>query len=144
MPKTYTNLFPAVCHFDNLLSAYHRARQSKQQTPEMRLFHFDLERNLWDLHDELLTGNYQPGPYRHFYITEPKRRKISAAPFRDRVVHHALCHVIQPLFEHKFIADSYANRTGKGTHKAGPRPRQPGHCAELGRLLGGWLKKMEE
>ncbi|MEF8768802.1 reverse transcriptase/maturase family protein [Candidatus Accumulibacter contiguus] len=52
------------------------------------------------------------------FIHEPKRRKISAAPFRDRVVHHALCQVIEPLFEASFIADSYANRRGKGTHRA--------------------------
>lgn len=54
----------------------------------------------------------------HFYIHEPKRRRISAAPFTDRVVHHALCNVIEPVFEPLFIADSYANRRGKGTHRA--------------------------
>jgi hypothetical protein len=54
----------------------------------------------------------------HFHIEEPKRRKISAADFRDRVVHHALCNLIEPRFERLFISDSYANRVGKGTHKA--------------------------
>ena len=63
-------------------------------------------------------GQYQPGRYHSFYIHEPKRRLISAAPFRDRVVHHALCNLIEPIFEHSFIADSYANRVGKGTHRA--------------------------
>ena len=52
---------------------------------------------------------------------DPKRRIVSAAPFRDRVVHHALCAVIEPLFERGFIDDSYANRTGKGSHH-GRRP----------------------
>ena len=118
MPKTYKNLYPQICDFDNLLAAYRRARKGKKQTPEMHAFHFDLELNLWDLRDELLSGTYRPGSYRSFYIYEPKRRKVSAAPFRDRVVHHALCRVIQPLFERKFIYDSYANRAGKGTHKA--------------------------
>jgi len=66
----------------------------------------------------LLDGRYRPGAYTHFYIHEPKRRRISAAPFRDRVVHHALCNVIEPLFERRFIPDSYANRPERGTHRA--------------------------
>jgi retron-type reverse transcriptase len=70
------------------------------------------------LGDALQSGAYQPGPYHNFYIYEPKKRLVSAAPFPDRVVHHALCQVTQPLFEKKFIYDSYANRRGKGTHKA--------------------------
>jgi hypothetical protein len=66
----------------------------------------------------LLARRYAPGKYRSFLIHEPKKRKISAAPFRDRVVHHALCGVIEPLFERRFIPHSYANRRGKGTHRA--------------------------
>ena len=61
---------------------------------------------------------YQPGDYHHFTIHEPKRRKISAAPFRDRVVHHALCNLIEPIFDIRFHPHSYANRVGKGTHAA--------------------------
>lgn len=67
---------------------------------------------------ELAGFTYRPGPYTSFYVHEPKRRLISAAPFRDRVVHHALCNLIEPLFERSFIFDSYANRVGKGTHAA--------------------------
>jgi RNA-directed DNA polymerase len=65
-----------------------------------------------------MSRRYRPGAYESFYIHEPKRRLISAAPFRDRVVHHALCNLIEPVFERSFIADSYANRIGKGTHRA--------------------------
>jgi hypothetical protein len=71
-----------------------------------------------ELQAELREKTYHPGPYQSFYIQEPKRRLISAAPFRDRVVHHALCNIIEPLFERSFIFDSYANRVGKGTHRA--------------------------
>ena len=74
--------------------------------------------HLLELQAELVTGSYRPGPYKQFTIQEPKRRLISAAPFRDRVVHHALCNLIEPLFESRFIPDSYANRVGKGTHRA--------------------------
>lgn len=71
-----------------------------------------------ELRADLLSGAYRPGGYSHFYVHEPKRRKISAAPFRDRVVHHALCNQIVPIFERRFHPDSYANRKGKGTHAA--------------------------
>lgn len=67
---------------------------------------------------ELTAQTYQPGEYVHFTIHDPKTRKISAAPFRDRVVHHALCNIIEPLFEAQFYPHSYANRVGKGTHRA--------------------------
>lgn len=76
------------------------------------------ERELWRLHHELAAGTYRPGPYRSFRIFDPKERLISAAPFRDRVVHHALCAVVAPIWERSFIHDNYANRTGKGAHAA--------------------------
>ncbi|MBL8528806.1 MAG: hypothetical protein JNL68_14050 [Burkholderiales bacterium] len=84
----------------------------------MAAFEFQAADRILELRDELLTGEYRPGPYTHFFIHEPKRRKISAAQFRDRVVHHALCRVIEPRFERVFIPDSYANRLGKGGHRA--------------------------
>lgn len=70
------------------------------------------------IQQSLREQTYQPGAYTQFHIHESKRRLISAAPFQDRVVHHALCNVIEPVFERQFINDSYANRVGKGTHKA--------------------------
>lgn len=84
----------------------------------MATFHFDLERQLNHLQDELRDHSYRPGPYRTFEIHEPKRRLISAAPYRDRVVHHALCGILERLFEPTFVFDSYACRRGKGTHAA--------------------------
>ena len=67
---------------------------------------------------ELRDGNYVAGAYRTFRIHDPKERLISAAPYRDRVVHHAVCQVLEPIFEPTFISDSYACRSGKGTHAA--------------------------
>jgi retron-type reverse transcriptase len=83
----------------------------------MHFFH-RLEENLWRLQEELQTQPYQPGEYSTFHIYESKPRLISAAPFWDRAVHHALINIIGPLFEKSFIFDSYANRVGKGTHRA--------------------------
>ncbi|WP_217352449.1 reverse transcriptase domain-containing protein [Candidatus Viridilinea mediisalina] len=116
--KTYRQLFHHVYAFENLYLAYSAARRGKRGRREVARFSARLEDNLFQLEAELQNGSYQPGPYRHFYIHEPKKRKISAAPFRDRVVHHALVNVIEPIFERKFIHDSYACRVGKGTHRA--------------------------
>lgn len=67
---------------------------------------------------------YIPGKYWEFYVYEPKKRLVSAPPFRDRVIHHALCNVIEPLFERKMIYDSYACRNNKGSHRAADRTQQ--------------------
>ncbi|MDQ1353938.1 MAG: hypothetical protein QG657_4247 [Acidobacteriota bacterium] len=87
-------------------------------------FFLNLEKNLYRLQDDLASGSYRTGAYRTFQIYEPKARMISAAPFRDRVVHHALMNIIAPLLERSFIFDSYANRIGKGTHKSISRYRE--------------------
>lgn len=116
--KTYRHLYPKLCSFENLFIAYRRARKGKRRKPAVAHFERWQEENLFRLQEELLNKTYQPGRYTNFYIQEPKRRKISAAPFRDRVVHHALCQVIEPIFERRFIFDSYACRLGKGTHRA--------------------------
>lgn len=122
--KTYKHLFEQVCSFDNLWLAFHRARKGKRSKAEVAAFEYHLERNLFTLERELREGTYRPGGYRHFYIFEPKKRKISAAPFRDRVVHHALCNVIEPLFDCRFIHNSFACRVGKGTHRALDRAQE--------------------
>jgi len=118
MAKTYRNLYPAVYSFANLHLAWRKARKGKRGRSEVAAFEYHLESNLLRLQAELSSRTYQPGAYRSFHIHEPKRRLISAAPFRDRVVHHALCNVTGPLLERGFIEDSYANRLGKGTHRA--------------------------
>lgn len=117
-------MFDHLCSWDNLYLAYRLAAKGKRGRAAAASFEYRLEDNLFQLQRELRAQTYRPGAYTSFYIHEPKRRLISAAPFRDRVVHHALCNVIEPLFERKFIADSYANRIGKGTHRALNRCQQ--------------------
>jgi RNA-directed DNA polymerase len=128
MARTYDNLFPALTSFENLYQAYHKAARGKRGQPAVAAFEFDLESNLLRLQGELGSRTYRVGGYYSFYIRETKRRLISAAPFRDRVVHHALCNVIEPIFERTFIADSYANRVGKGTHCALDRAQTLARC----------------
>jgi retron-type reverse transcriptase len=90
----------------------------KRYKPTVAAFERHLDQELLTLHTQLSQETWEPGGYRSFTIHEPKRRKISAAPFRDRVVHHALIQVLELIYERKFIYDSYANRRGKGTHRA--------------------------
>jgi RNA-directed DNA polymerase len=116
--KTHVNLWPHICTFENLYLAWLDTRRGKSSKRQAVHFENQLEENLCALLDELQSAAYQPGQYTSFYIYEKKRRKISAAPFRDRVVHHALCREIEPIFERRFITDSYACRRGKGTHRA--------------------------
>lgn len=88
--KTYKNLYPRVYRFSNLYNAYRAARKGKRDRIAVASFEFDLEQNLLTLSEKLRQQTYRPGKYTNFYVYEPKRRLISAAPFRDRVVHHAL------------------------------------------------------
>ena len=81
-------------------------------------FYFHLETEILKLEEELLGGTYVPRPYRSFMVYEPKPRKICAADIRDRVLHHAICTVLEPIFESFSIHDSYACRKDKGTHRA--------------------------
>jgi len=116
--KTYKNLFNKICSFENLHLAYLKARKCKRYRDEILKFSYNSEENLLKLQEELLTQTYQHGANREFIVCDSKKRKIKASPFRDRVVHHALCRIIEPIFDKGFIDDSYACRKERGTHKA--------------------------
>ncbi len=111
-------------NWDNLQWAYQNASRGKRGRGATAAFEYVLADNLLQLQSELREQTYQPGKYNSFYIHEPKKRLISAAPFRDRVVHHALCSVTVFHYEKQFIPESYANRVGKGTHRALDRAEQ--------------------
>jgi retron-type reverse transcriptase len=116
--KTYKHLFPEIVSFEKLLMAAQKAQKGKRFKRSTALFNLNLEKELLCLQRELTSKTYSHGLYTDFVIHDPKQRLISAAPYRDRVVHHALCNVIEPIFDPTFIHDSYACRKGKGTHKA--------------------------
>ncbi|MGE0681973.1 MAG: reverse transcriptase domain-containing protein [Candidatus Binatia bacterium] len=117
MQRTH-DLWQRVISFENLYRAAYRVLRGKRGKVHAGDFFLNLETNLFRLQREIRGHTYRPGTYHTFWITEPKPRMISAAPFRDRVVHHALVNVIEPIFERRFIHHSYACRTGKGTHRA--------------------------
>src|SRR3989338_8728558 len=111
-------LWQELCSYGNLFLAYKKARKHKTLRHYVIEFEEDLKENLLLLQSELLLHCYKPKPLVNFIVRDPKTRKISKSDFRDRVVHHALCNIIEPIFEKTFIYDSYANRKDKGTLKA--------------------------
>lgn len=116
--KRASNLFDSIVDFDNLLEAFHKAQKGKQDRAEVLAFRAELHPRIESIRSRLLSGTFPFGAYRHFYIRDPKERLIQAAPFEQRVVHHAIINVLGPVFERRFIFDSYACRKGKGQHAA--------------------------
>ena len=116
--KSYKNLWLEICSFDNLESAFYKARKGKSKKPYVLEFERNLTQNILELKDELLLQTYHPKPLETFILRDPKTRKISKSDFRDRIVHHAIVNILEPIFDKSFVYDSYANRKGKGTLKA--------------------------
>ena len=118
MPKRHDGLFDGIANFRALRGSALKAAKGKRAKPGAAAFMADLEKELLRLERTLQDASYRPGGYVKIEVFDPKHRIVSAAPFRDRVVHHALCAIIAPIFEAGFIDNTFANRTGKGTHRA--------------------------
>ncbi len=116
--QTYNNLWEDLCSYENLKLAFKKARKHKTLKPYIVEFEKNLKENLLQLRTKLLLNSYRPKPLKSFILRDPKIRKISKADFRDRVVHHVICNIIEPILSKAFIYDSYANRIGKGVLKA--------------------------
>jgi len=116
--KRIGNLFARVTSYENLYTAFRLARKGSGKTAYTCRFFYHLEPEIIRLQKELADGTYRPGAYRYFTICDPKERVIAVAPFRDRIVHHAIVRILIPIYERVFIHDSYATRPFKGTHAA--------------------------
>ena len=116
--KSYGSLWETLTGAENLRAAWGRVRRGHAASVAVRAYEADLEANLATLRGALRTGTYAPGAYRQFRVYDPKPRTISCAPVVDRVVHHALCGVITPLLERRFVPVSFACREGFGAHAA--------------------------
>jgi retron-type reverse transcriptase len=117
MGLKYKNLINLVVDDNNLRLAYKQARKNKRYKKDVLIFKERLEYNLQQIKKEILDKTYEIGEYRNFKIYIPKEREISALPFKDRVVQHALCNIIEPLFNKYMFPCSYACRKGMGTHR---------------------------
>ena len=118
MVKTYNKLYGSICSLENIRLAWSKARNGKTLKKYVIEFENELEKNILKLHLELRNQNYQPFPLKMFVIRDPKTRIIHKSNFRDRIVHHAIINIIEPIFDKIFIYDSYANRKGMGNLKA--------------------------
>ena len=116
--KTYKNLYTSLTSYENLEKAFDNAKKGKSPLSYVIEFEKNLEENLLLLRYELEGFTYKPKPLRRFIVRDPKTRTIHSSVFKDRIIHHALCNIIEPIFEKRFIYDSYANRKGKGALKA--------------------------
>ena len=112
--KSYNKLYDEIISFENLILAWQKARKDKTGKGYVIEFEQDLFCNLMALHYELKYGTYKPRPLEDFVLRDPKTRVISKSEFRDRIVHHAIVNILEPIFDKTFIYDSCANRKGKG------------------------------
>ncbi len=121
--RKVTGVFARMTEFHALRAAALRASRGLRTRRAPASFLSDLERNVVALRASLLDDSWRPGPMRTFRIRDPKPRTIAVAPFPDRVVHHALCAELTPMFDRFADADSYACRVGGGQHRAVERLR---------------------
>lgn len=105
-----------VISLENLFAAWRAFAKGKRGRADVMVFERNLEDHLFDLHDRLVCGEWVHGSYETFTVCDPKPRVIHKASVEDRVVHHAIVRMIEPLFDRSFIFDSWSCRRGKGTH----------------------------
>ena len=108
------NFYSEIFSINNLANAWRNARKHKTKKDYVIEFEHNTRENLLKLRDELKNQTYNPELLKTFILRDPKTRKISKSAFRDRIVHHALIRVIEPIFDKAFIYDSCANRIGRG------------------------------
>ena len=115
--KIYKNLFEQIISSENLFSAWDAFKSDKRKKADVMKFEWRLEENIFSLRHELRNKTYKHGPYVGFYITDPKQRHIHKAAVRDRVLHHAIFSVLNPIFEEMFIPTSFSCRAGFGARR---------------------------
>ena len=115
--KIYKDIYSDIISLENLFSAWDKFKNGKRRRADVQQFEWRLEDNIFKLHYDLKNKNYRHGAYASFHIRDPKQRHIHKAEVRDRILHHAIFSVLNPIFEPTFIANSFSCRAGKGTHK---------------------------
>lgn len=129
-------LIEKIADLDNLRLAFWKAKKGKEAKPEVFKFSCLLDENLLKIREQVLSGSIEVGNYRLFTVFDPKERQICAAPFAQRVMHHALMNICHTELEKKQVFDSYASRLGKGTYAA--LDRAVGYTDKY-----GWFLKLD-
>ncbi|OGY24553.1 MAG: hypothetical protein A2Y57_03315 [Candidatus Woykebacteria bacterium RBG_13_40_7b] len=116
--KTFSHLYNKIISLENLFQAWSEFKKGKRNKLDVGCFERHLEDNIFELYQDLVSKTYKHSSYTGFYIHDPKVRHIHKAVVRDRIVHHALFKILNPIFEPTFVSDSFSCREGYGTHKA--------------------------
>lgn len=123
--KRIGNLYDKICTFENLYEADEKARKGKMRTYGVKVHDKNRTENLLKLRDELLTGTFKTSPYSTFIIYEPKEREIFRLPYYpDRIVHHAVMNILEPIWVSTFTADTYSCIKERGIHAAAKKVRR--------------------
>ena len=115
--KIYKNLFEKIISIPNIFVSWEEFKEDKRNKDDVQVFEYNLERNLFELGLDLKYKRFVHSPYESFYIRDPKLRHVHKASVRDRILHHAIFRILNPLYDRTFIANSFSCRIGKGTHK---------------------------
>ena len=111
------DVFHEIISLKNLFAAWEEFRRGKRSKIDVQEFEFNLENNIFQLHQRLKDKTWRPDPYEDFFIRDPKLRHIHKATIRDRVFNQAVYRVLYQIFDKNFIFDSYSCRNKKGTHR---------------------------
>ena len=136
-------MFEKIISLKNLFDAWTEFRRDKKGKKDVAEFELALEDNIFKLHEDLTNGIYRHGSYFPFYIHDPKRRHIHKASVRDRLVHHAITRVIDPMWDDTFIFDSWSSREYKGTHRAVKRLHRLGLKLSRNNTRTLWILKLD-
>ena len=114
--KIAPTTFEKMISLDHLFLCWDQFKRGKHKRKDIQHFERHLEDHIFTLHEDLQTFQYHHGPYTHFYVFDPKKRYISKALVRDRLVHQMVYNLLQEVYERQFIFHSFSGRKGKGTH----------------------------
>lgn len=136
-------MFDQIISLENLFFAWDEFRRGKAQRRDLMEFEINLEDNIFKLHNNLVNNNYSHSLYFSFFVHDPKRRHIHKASVQDRLLHHAIVRVIEPIFEQGFIFDSWSCRKNKGTHAAVDRLQQTAQKISRNNSRVIWALKLD-
>jgi retron-type reverse transcriptase len=136
-------MFEKIISLENLFDAWTEFKKDKTNKSDVAEFEMNLEDQVFELHNELKNGSYKHGGYSSFFISDPKRRHIHKASVRDRLLHHAVHRIVEPMWDRFFIFDSWSSRKNKGTHGAVRRLQRLGLRLSRNNTRTLWVLKLD-
>lgn len=117
--KRYGNLYSKMCSIDNIHNAHLNARKGKAHYHEVQMVNNDEEFYLLKIQDMLLNKTFRNSSYTSFMkLDSMKEREIFKLPyFPDRIIHHCIVQILEPIWMKTLIADTYSSLKGRGIHK---------------------------